>query len=322
MKILIIRFSSIGDIVLTSPVIRVLKKQLGAEVHFLTKAHYSELLSANPYINKVHSYSGNFKMTLSILNEEAFDMIIDLHNNLRTLRFKMALGLPSKSFYKANIEKWLMVNFKINRLPEKHIVDRYLETVEALGVKNDGDGLDFFYKVRQAFKTEINLPSSYICIALGAAHKTKQIPSEITKFVVQNKSNNFVLIGGKDVTLQGEVLAKGNSNVINLAGKISISESAELINRSAVLLTGDTGMMHIGAALKKRMLVVWGNTIPAFGMYPYYGSNIIPYIGKEVEISCRPCSKTGYSECPKSHFKCMMNHSEQQITQSLEELMT
>ena len=133
LKILVIRLSSIGDIVLTTPVVRCLKKQLNAEVHFLTKQDFFCLLENNPYIQQLHAIEDGLEK-LKILG---FDWIIDLHHNFRTSKVKKALGVPSKSFYKLNIEKWLLTTFKINRLPNKHVVDRYLETVAHLGVTND-----------------------------------------------------------------------------------------------------------------------------------------------------------------------------------------
>ena len=144
MKILVIRFSSIGDIVLTTPVVRCLKQQLGAEVHFLTKRNFEKLVQSNPYIDRVFSIDKKISEVRTALKAENYDCVVDLHGNLRTLQVKLALGVRSYSFDKLNFEKWLITNFKINALPSVHIVDRYLKTVEPLGVKNDGKGLDFF----------------------------------------------------------------------------------------------------------------------------------------------------------------------------------
>src|SRR5262245_21716119 len=142
MKILILRFSSIGDIVLTTPVPRCVKTQLeNVEVHYATKAQYRSILESNPYVDKVFLLGGNLNDLVSELRKEKYDVILDLHNNLRTRILKWKLGVKSYSFDKLNIEKWLMVNFKINKLPDVHIVDRYLETAKSLGVKNDALGL-------------------------------------------------------------------------------------------------------------------------------------------------------------------------------------
>ncbi|MDZ7881334.1 MAG: glycosyltransferase family 9 protein [Saprospiraceae bacterium] len=139
-----IRFSSIGDIVLTTPVVRCVKQQLGAEVHFLTKRSFEKIVQSNPHIDRVFSIEKKVSEVINVLKAENYDCIVDLHGNLRTLQVKLALGVKSYSFDKLNFRKWLITNFKINYLPSVHIVDRYLKTVESLGVKNDGKGLDFF----------------------------------------------------------------------------------------------------------------------------------------------------------------------------------
>src|SRR5450432_3091242 len=119
MKFLIIRFSSIGDIVLTSPVIRCLKQQVpDAEIHFLTKQDYRGLVSDNPYVDKVIVLGSSWDLMMHQLQDEQYNYIIDLHHNLRTLRIKKALVTAKHfSFNKLNIQKWLLTAFKINKLP-------------------------------------------------------------------------------------------------------------------------------------------------------------------------------------------------------------
>ena len=145
MKFLVIRFSSIGDIVLTTPVVRCLKKQVvTAEVHYLTKKSFAKIFEANPYIDKVHYLENDLNAVIASLQQEDFDYVIDLHNNLRTKKVKQALKKQAFSFTKLNIQKWLLTALKINKMPAIHIVDRYLQTLESFGVKNDGAGLDYF----------------------------------------------------------------------------------------------------------------------------------------------------------------------------------
>ena len=180
MKFLIIRFSSIGDIVLTSPVIRCLKKQVPeAEVHFLVKDVFRSLVEHNPYIDKLHVWAHSWELMIEELKVEDYDYIIDLHHNARTLRVKNALKKKAFSFYKLNVEKYIYTSLKINMLPKVHIVDRYLKTVESFGVTNDGAGLDFFISPKEATKKE-DIPAShsagYIACVIGAAHGTKRWP--------------------------------------------------------------------------------------------------------------------------------------------------
>jgi len=301
-KILVIRFSSIGDIVLTSPVVRCLKKQLNAEVHFLTKRSYAGLVTNNPYVDKVWTIDKQVSEVLPDLKKVGFDFIVDLHKNLRTQQVKFGLSAQSASFDKLNWQKWLMVNFKINRLPDSHIVDRYLKSVEQLGVKNDGAGLDFFIPEAAHFPIQ----KSSVVIAIGAAHATKRLPTDRLIELCQTISEHTYLIGGTTEQETGEMIAQKCGNVNNLCGKLNIDQSASVIKQAKYVITHDTGMMHIAAALKKKIVSIWGNTIPDFGMYPYYPEGMNLNTSLEVnDLSCRPCSKIGHQSCPKGHFKCM-----------------
>ena len=312
MKILILRFSSIGDIVLTSPVVRCLKQQLNnSEIHFLTKKSFASIVENNPNVDKVFSFEKNVDEVLQELQKENYDWVIDLHHNLRSMQVKRALGKPSKSFNKLNIEKWLLVNLKINCLPKKHIVDRYFETVSHLGVKNDLKGLDFFIDA----KNEVAISSlakeyqnGFIAFVIGAKHNTKKLPDEKIISICKKLNRPVILIGGKEDFETGEKIEanvkKQEPRIINACGNYNLQQSASLIKQSEKVITHDTGMMHIAAAFQKNIISVWGSTVPEFGMYPY-----MP--GKESKIvevknlSCRPCSKIGFEKCPKGHFKCM-----------------
>jgi ADP-heptose:LPS heptosyltransferase len=133
LKFLIIRLSSIGDIVLTTPVIRCLKQQVqGAEIHFLVKRQFNDVVKHNPNIDKIHFYRDDKEQMIAGLQAEKFNAIIDLHHNTKTLRIKKALKVKAHSFYKLNIQKYLLTAFKINVLPKVHIVDRYMKTVEMM----------------------------------------------------------------------------------------------------------------------------------------------------------------------------------------------
>ena len=308
-KILIIRFSSIGDIVLTTPVIRCIKQQLkDVEVHYLTKKSFSEILQNNTYVDKLHTIENDVSEIIPVLQKENYDCIIDLHNNLRSAQVKILLKKPSYSFKKLNLQKWLFVNFKWNLLSKIHIVDRYMEATRQLGIKNDNKGLDYFIPG----KDEVDLSAlpiihqgGYIGFVIGAKHFTKQLPTD--KIISICKKINFpmVLLGGKEDETKGENIKTAvGEKIYNACGKYNLNQSASLIKQAQKIITHDTGLMHIAAAFKKEIISVWGNTVPEFGMSPYLpdpGSKII-----EIKnLSCRPCSKLGYAKCPKGHFKCM-----------------
>jgi ADP-heptose:LPS heptosyltransferase len=328
MKFLIIRFSSIGDIVLTTPVIRCLKQQVpDAEIHFLVKDNFRSVVSHNPYIDKLQFLSHSWDLMIHELKLEDYDYIIDLHHNIRSLRVKKALGKPSFSFRKLNLQKLIYTNLKWNLMPHVHIVDRYLETVSSFGVTNDGEGLDYFISKEE----EVNLadiPAShhagFIAIVIGAAHNTKKYPVHKLRTVCEKLDHPVILLGGKEDAENGQAIAIADPvKVYNACGKFSLNESADLVRKAKLVVSNDTGLMHIAAAFKKPIISLWGNTVPSFGMYPYYGKNYLkqsklPYDILQVnKLWCRPCSKIGYAKCPLGHFTCMENITEEEVLQKI-----
>ncbi len=336
MKILVIRFSSIGDIVLTTPVVRCLKQQLGAEVHFLTKKAFEKILISNPNIDRVFSIDKRVSEVIELLKKEHYDAVIDLHGNLRTLQVKLQLGVRSCTFDKLNYEKWLITNFKINRLPNAHIIDRYLKTIKFLGVKNDGKGLDYFIPKEDEIDTISDArcqisreqgrdssfivhhtPSKFVAFVIGAAHATKRLPTEKIIEICNQITLPVFLIGGKEDVERGDLIAlKSNSYVVNLCGTLNLNQSASVVRQAEKVVTHDTGLMHIAAAFGKDIISIWGNTIPEFGMTPYLpmaGSHII----EVKDVSCRPCSKIGHDKCPKGHFKCMQMQDVEAIAKAV-----
>jgi ADP-heptose:LPS heptosyltransferase len=320
MKFLIIRFSSIGDIVLTTPVIRCLKKKYPESgIHFLTKKNFTGIVESNPYINKVLSLTNDLNETIDLIKRENYDCIVDLHHNLRTLRIKRALKkTPFYSFNKLNIEKWIYTNFKVNIMPGKHIVDRYMKTVSSLGVVNDGLGLDFFIPEKDIVK-DSDIPFShshgFIAIAIGAAHFTKKLPVEKLKELCAAIDYPIILLGGNEDFYNGlEISGIDSIKIYNACGKFSLNESADLLRRSKLVISHDTGLMHIAASFKKNILSVWGNTVPSFGMYPYQTVYESFQVNK---LWCRPCSKIGYDKCPLGHFKCMNKQDVNAIANSV-----
>lgn len=312
MKILVIRFSSIGDIVLTTPVLRCIKKQLPqAQLHFVTKATFARVLQGNPYIDKLIVIEKEITEVLTELKDESYTHIIDLHNNLRSKRLKMALRAKAEAFNKRNVDKWLLVNLKLDKMPKTHIVDRYFEAAQKLlPIKNDGLGLDYF--IPEADHVPISaLPATYakgyVALVIAATYFTKRIPPDKLIHLCQKLQLPIVLMGGAaELPLANLVAEAVGDKVFNACGKFNINQSASLVKQAKVVITPDTGLMHIAAAFNKKILSVWGNTVPEFGMVPYKpidSSEIFEVRG----LGCRPCTKLGYNHCPKGHFKCMNN---------------
>lgn len=309
-KILIIRFSSIGDIVLTTPIVRCVKNKFpDAELHFVSKEVFKSILIHNPHIDKVHAFKNDVSELYKNLKSENFDLVIDLHKNLRSLRLKQQLKVKSVSFNKLNVKKFLAVRLKMkNALPNIHIVERYFESLTAINVQNDGKGLDYFIaeedkiNVNQLFFGGVN--TKFIALVIGGSYFTKQIPLNKLKEICVLAKLPIVLLGGKEDKNLSDELQKQFPNLINTCGNFSINQSASIIQQAEWVITSDTGLMHIAAAYNKKIISVWGNTIPEFGMSPYK-PNAENKILEVKKLSCRPCSKLGYHKCPKGHFKCM-----------------
>lgn len=312
-KILIIRLSSMGDIILTTPVLRCIKEQIPhAQIHFLVKHKFKDAINTNIHISKIYTFNGDLRKVTNVLRKEKYDMVIDLHNNIRSSYIKMKLDTKSYTYNKSNIYKWLYTTFRINKMPTTHIVDRYMEAVKPLGVLNDHKGLD--YHIRDKDKIDIQtLPpefhQGYISFAIGGTFATKRLPKHKIISIINKLNKPVVLLGGEDDHAHAyEIESKSKNKVYNACGKYKLGHSASIIQQSLYVISHDTGLMHIAAALNKPMVSVWGNTVPEFGMTPFYGESTVAHEIFEVKgLSCRPCSKIGFNSCPKKHFKCMEN---------------
>ncbi len=309
-KILILRFSSIGDIVLTTPIIRCAKKQLNnAEIHFVVNETYKDTLIHNPNIDKLYTFKKDVSELYTQLKNENYDVVIDLHKNRKSFRLKLKLGVKSYTLNKINIQKFVAVNFKwLTKLPKQHIVNRYFETLAPLNVTNDNKGLDYFIKESDSINVT-NLffngsATKYIALVAGGSYFTKQIPLNKLIEICTYSKLPIVILGGKSEHKIGEQLKIQFSHVINACGNYSLNQSASILQQAKWVISSDTGLMHIAAAFNKNIISVWGNTIPEFGMSPYLPqaeNRIVENKG----LKCRPCSKLGYKKCPIGNFNCM-----------------
>lgn len=327
MKILVIRFSSMGDVILTSPVVRCLKQQLpGVEVHYLTKKQQALLLEANPYIDRLHLLEKNGeKALIEVLQALSFDVVIDLHHNLRSMRFKLALSGKKYSFKKLNFRKWLLVRWKQKDQHLPHVVDRYLAAFADLGVKNDGRGLDFFIPERcsmPAATFEPALAEPFVAFSIGGQHATKKLPAHKIAEICRSIEQPIVLMGGpEDAAVADQVLANcPHPRLFSSCGKLNMGQSADLLRQASLVISHDTALMHLAAAFGRKTLAIWGNTVPQLGMTPYLAQAAPAAEHFEVAgLSCRPCSKIGFSSCPEKHFRCMELQNSAAIAQSTQE---
>jgi ADP-heptose:LPS heptosyltransferase len=264
----------------------------------------------SPHVEKVHALGDDLGDLIRRLKAERFDAVIDLHHNVRTARIKRALGVPANSFPKLNIEKWLLVNFKHDRMPRMHIVDRYLSTVAFLGVRNDQRGLELHIPSDHAVDIGTLPPAhqrGYTAIAIGAAHATKRLPQHRLIALAGMVEGPLVLIGGQEDQADARAIAHAvGGRAFDATGRYDILGSASLIQQARSVIAHDSGAMHIACAFNKPVVSIWGNTVPLFGMGPYQPQHPEQALISEVAgLSCRPCSKIGYDRCPKGHFRCM-----------------
>lgn len=318
-KILLIRFSSIGDIVLTTPVIRHIARHFPeAEIHFLTKTRFVAILASHPALTRIHSYDGNFPAQWRVLKSLKFDLIIDLHKNLRSTLFRATLGVSSISYSKLTFRKWLTVLTKKNHLPNLHLVDRYLAALEKLGITDDGGGLDYFLAPGDAVdpaRLPERFQSGYVAFAIGAQHFTKRLPAEKITAICDRIPAPILLLGGPEDREAGDQVAGTTKGLVfNGCGLFRLNESAWLIQQALGVISHDTGLMHIAAAFRKNIVSIWGNTIPAFGMYPFRPGPKSALM-EVPDLSCRPCSRLGHPACPKAHFHCMARQDPRAISE-------
>ncbi|MES2447515.1 MAG: glycosyltransferase family 9 protein [Bacteroidota bacterium] len=308
-KILVIRFSSIGDIIYTTPVVRSLKKRFpNAEICFLTKPAFKYLYQNNPYLSKLYLLEPKLLDTVKLIKDEKFDLIIDLHNNLRTSIIKLLTQIPALTYKKERLKKWLALKLKFKSFtPNKHLVDRYLETVKSLGVVNDGKPVDYF--LEKEYQLDQFLPAThqnYVAFIIGATHFTKRLPNLKIIEICKGIKQPIVLVGGKDVKANADLISAAvGSQVANLCGAVNLDESIFILSKAEKVIGFDTGLTHISGAFDKPLVSIWGGTTPELlGVQPYHISN--SYMAS-VDLPCRPCSKFGLEKCPLGHFKCMEN---------------
>lgn len=289
---------------MTTPVIRWLQEQLGATIHYATKAAYAELLSNNPRIAKLSLLAdGSWSSLVTDLRAQKFDLIVDLHCNLRSRRLRFELKAKSVGYQKQLFNKMLFFTLRINRYNASHVIDRYAEALASIGIRDDAKGMELYLGDQSS--TSVDLPSRFIAISAGGSSMTKRIPYHIIRDIIDRYPDvNFILLGGEDV--DNKLKDYEGRSVVNLIGRLSLIQSAEVISKAEQVITGDTGLMHIAAAFDRPTITIWGSTDPIFGFYPRYKSqNLAKAVALHSDISCRPCSRTGRKQCPLGHLKCL-----------------
>ncbi|MBN1639401.1 MAG: glycosyltransferase family 9 protein [Ignavibacteriales bacterium] len=303
-KILIIRLSSLGDVLLTTPVIREIKtKYPKIKIDFLVRNNFSDVYKYNPILNKLYEYKNdNAEELISILKKNNYDLIIDLQNSRKSRRLVRKLKCPRVRFKKHNFKKFLFVRLKINLLKSiDSIPERYAESLP--GILLDNYGLDIF--IPHSIKSVLSDNEKYIGICPGSKHFSKRYPKEyfieLAKMLI-SENYKIVLFGGKDDKIICYDISRELPNAINLSNNNNLLQTAEDMKKCEIVLCNDSGLMHTAVATKTPVAVFYGSTIREFGFFPYNCEHII---FENNLLTCRPCSHIGLNKCPKKHFKCM-----------------
>lgn len=325
-KILVIRLSSLGDILLTSPVVRCLKmKYPASQIDFLIKSEYADLYRFNPNVTTLRELSGGGKIELRSIKEKIrstrYDIIVDLHNSLRSryLRF-FSMSRYTKVIKKKIFKRLLLVKFGIDLFDDlDHVIGRYFETVKNFGVKDDGKGPEMFIpgevsEIAANMTAGLNLDQHkhVFGFAPSARHFTKIWPAE--RFVdlgvelTKEFQAKIIIFGGKEEKDYCEDISQmiksksGHNSAVNYAGKLNLLETAAVLDRCDQVITNDSGVMHMAAARKRKTVAIFGSTVRHLGFAPAGTEHVIV---ESSGVKCRPCSHIGKDHCPKGHFNCM-----------------
>ena len=317
-KVLIIRFSSLGDIILATPLLRNLKlKYPGISLDFILKRQYQKVLKNNPNISKLYFYEKdkkNIEKLISDLKQENYDLVIDLQNNFRSAAITKALDICTYKFNKRTLDKFLLVKFKINNLKDApQIPVRYASVIP--GINLEEEGLELIYPDHSSGL--IRGKDKLIGFAPGSRHFTKMWPKEYYERLgnlLLESGYNIVLLGGNDdIQICADISGKIPGS-INLCKEDNILQTAADMKECKAVVCNDSGMMHTACALKVPVMVFFGSTVKEFGFTPYKNSNLIL---ENNSLTCRPCSHIGRERCPKGHFKCMLETGPEKAYEAL-----
>ena len=329
-KILIIRLSSLGDVLLATPLIRQLRQKYPqVQLDFLVRKDYAELLQHHPGLSRLIEFDvqqgfSSLKKLRKKIRQTRYDIILDIHNNLRS-RY-LCSSLPFLSFFNTRIYRIrknqliriLLVKFKINLYRKIYgrvipVWEKYLRTARSLGVTADDGRSDLFFPeeaitAAQNFRAALEEGQWDIAMAPGARHYSKRWPEEyfveLIRKLFAKADLKTILIGGEEDTPVIEKilqqLPKGMA--VSAAGKLSLLETAALIKQSKLMISNDSGLMHLGAALDVRLIAIFGSTVEELGFYPNSPKAVVM---ENQGLYCRPCSHIGRSDCPEKHFRCM-----------------
>jgi heptosyltransferase-2 len=320
-KTLVLRLSSIGDVILATPFLRALKTAFpAASIDVAVKKEFASLLEHNPHVDRcieVDTSAGNEALhTLrSALREHRYDAVFDLHNNFRTRLLRRGVAPTVRVVRKRSIRRLLLVRWKINLLRDTPgISKRYQETCEGMGITVDAGPPEVFVPVdvenavaARLREAGVDDAARVLALAPGARHFTKRWPAEhwaaLVARLMLDEGTKVLLLGGKEDRDAAETISRiAPARVVNLCGELSLLETAAALSRCAAACTNDSGLMHLATARGVPVVALFGSTVREFGFFPLGERNTV----LEVEgLSCRPCTHIGRDRCPALHFRCL-----------------
>ncbi len=329
-----------GDVLLTTPLLRQLRAAYPhARIDMAVDIRFADIVRHNPHVDTVLAYSRSLsagdlsalKASLCFsLPRKRYSFIVDLQRNRHSRRIRRRMGGALYRMHKARLKKLALVHLKKNLYGHAApIAERYRATVSELRVDDDGQGLELWLPDEES--SGVYPPSARandgsrrrIAVAPGAHHATKRwLPerfAEAASALALEQQADVVLLGGEaDRGVCAEVLGAmaPGLHVVDASGSTSVFDTARLLDTCDVLLTNDTGVMHIAAARRVPVVAVFGSTVTEFGFAPYR----VPHRIAEVALPCRPCTHIGRSRCPRGHFNCMKLVGAQAVVQAAREL--
>jgi len=337
-KILVIRLSSIGDIILATPLLRSLRESFPeARITFLIKKQYEELLVVSPYIDHLIAFDTlqGFKglnMLRNRLRDEKFDLFLDIHKNWRSRYLRLGIKAKKTTTYSKQLfNRTLLINLKINLYRRiKPVYERYFESVGKLSIQYDGRGTEIHFSPEKVVKAQDMLTSagySYnsplVIICPSATYNNKKWKPEgfieTARHLISEKSVFVVVHGGKgDMELCSDIAARIGSGAVSLAGQLSLAESAALLSLSTLVIANDSGLLHLAQSQKKPVVGIYGPTTRELGYFPVNMQSAVI----ETTVTCRPCTHNGLNYCPKKHFKCMLDIPANSVTEAALNFLT
>lgn len=336
-RTLIIRFSSVGDILLSSLLVRVFHKRFpDCNIDYLVKSEYADLVNHNPHLSRVIAFpaEGGFRELHQVrrtIHGAGYDLIIDIHDSLRS-RYLCAGHSGVVRINKRKLARFLLVAMKWDVYEwfggTPNVAERYLETVKRFNIDNDGNGLEVFFPPSAAEKAATLLHdagvgngTTIIGVCPSAKHHNKMWVKEgfaRTASILAVEHHASVLLFGSGNNEEARcqevrsIIEKESPGVVvlNLANRLSLSETAAMMDHCSIIIANDTGLMHLAAARKRREVAIFGPTVREFGFHPYGTTSTVI---ENMSLLCRPCTHIGLAECPEGHFKCMKDIHPSQV---------